>query len=194
MSIILQDKFFGCICGCHIGSAMGAPVEGMTYEEIDRKYGYVPYQHYGNGWDREPGTTEDGVERQKLMISAIMEKEGRVTAEDVRAAWNKYANPNAGGWVSEPFEGVLLKMAKTGIRSWQILRLRRTQQLCKGVSSDRTDQRRQCRRRKRGYPSGRTAVSDNEQPRAEMGMCHWRSNSGGNEARRNRGFCDRGNF
>jgi len=54
-------------------------------------------------------------ERQKLMISAIMEKEGRVTAEDVRAAWNKYANPNAGGWVSEPFEGVLLKMAKTGI-------------------------------------------------------------------------------
>ena len=37
MSIILQDKFFGCICGCHIGSAMGAPVEGMTYEEIDRK-------------------------------------------------------------------------------------------------------------------------------------------------------------
>ena len=119
MGIILQDKFFGCICGCHIGSAMGAPVEGMTYEEIDRKYGYVdgylPYQHYGNGWDREPGTTEDGVERQKLMISAIMEKEGRVTAEDVRAAWNKYANPNAGGWVSEPFEGVLLKMAKTGI-------------------------------------------------------------------------------
>ena len=50
-----------------------------------------------------------------MMISAIMEKEGRVTAEDVRAAWNKYANPNAGGWVSEPFEGVLLKMAKTGI-------------------------------------------------------------------------------
>ena len=41
MSTTLQDKFFGCICGCHIGSAMGAPVEGMTYEEIDRKYGYV---------------------------------------------------------------------------------------------------------------------------------------------------------
>lgn len=76
MSIILQDKFFGCICGCHIGSAMGAPVEGMTYEEIDRKYGYVdgylPYQHYGNGWDREPGTTEDGVERQKLMNSPVL--------------------------------------------------------------------------------------------------------------------------
>lgn len=29
--------------------------------------------HYVNGWMREPGTTEDGVERQKLMITAIME-------------------------------------------------------------------------------------------------------------------------
>ena len=119
MDITLRDKFFGCICGCHIGSAMGAAVEGMTWPEIDEKYGFVegflPYEHYGNGWKREPGTTEDGVERQKLMITAIMEKGGRVTAEDVRAAWVKYANPNAGGWVSEPFEGTLLNMAKTGI-------------------------------------------------------------------------------
>ena len=29
--------------------------------------------HYDNGRMREPGTTEDGVERQKLMITAIME-------------------------------------------------------------------------------------------------------------------------
>ena len=54
---------------------MGAPVEGMTYEEIDRKYGYVdgylPYQHYGNGWDREPGTTEDGVERKQAYIQQM---------------------------------------------------------------------------------------------------------------------------
>ena len=121
MDITLRDKFFGCICGCHIGSAMGAAVEGMTWPEIDEKYGFVedflPYEHYGNGWKREPGTTEDGVERQKLMITAIMEKGGRVTAEDVRAAWVKYANPNAGGWVSEPFEGTLLNMAKTGIHA-----------------------------------------------------------------------------
>jgi hypothetical protein len=49
------------------------------------------------------------------MITAIMEKGGRVNAEDVRAAWIRHANPNAGGLVSEPFEGVLLAMAKTGI-------------------------------------------------------------------------------
>lgn len=115
----LRDKMLGCISGCHIGSAMGAAVEGMTYPQIVEKYGfvegYLPYQHYSNGWNREPGTTEDGVERQKLMITAIMEKGGRVSAEDVRAAWVNHANPNAGGWVSEPFEGTLLSMAKSGI-------------------------------------------------------------------------------
>ena len=117
--VTLQDKFRGCIMGAHIGSAMGAAVEGMLYPEIEAKYGlvedFLPYQHYGNGWDREPGTTEDGIERQKLMITAILEKQDRVNAEDVRQAWIDHANPNAGGLVSDPVEGVLLAMAKTGI-------------------------------------------------------------------------------
>ena len=115
----LKDKFMGCIAGCHIGSAIGAAVEGITWPEIETAHGFVdgflPYEHYGNGCKREPCTTEDGVERQKLMITAIMEKGGRVTAEGVRAAWVRHANPNAGGWVSEPFEGTLLAMAKSGI-------------------------------------------------------------------------------
>lgn len=59
---------FGCIAGVHIGSSMGAVVEGMKWQEIEDKYGYVdklyPYEHYWNGWMREAGTTEDGVERQ----------------------------------------------------------------------------------------------------------------------------------
>ncbi len=119
MKVTLYDKIFGCLAGCHIGSSMGAQVEGMPWPEIKKKYEFVDkfesYEHYHNGWKRMPGTTEDGVERQKLMITAISEKGGRVNAEDVRAAWVKHANPNAGGWVSEPFEGVLLAMAKTMI-------------------------------------------------------------------------------
>ena len=119
MAATLKDKFRGCIMGAHIGSAMGAAVEGWSYEKIEQTYGLVEdfhaYEHYGNGWMREPGTTEDGIERQKLMITAIIEKGGRVNAEDVRKAWIDHANPNAGGLVSEPFEGVLLSMAKTGI-------------------------------------------------------------------------------
>jgi ADP-ribosylglycohydrolase len=76
----------------------------------------LPYSHYGKrDWVREPGTTEDGVERQKLMITAIMEKQDRIDAEDLRRAWVDHMNPNAAGLVSEPFEGALLAMAKTHI-------------------------------------------------------------------------------
>lgn len=118
-AIPLREKFFGCIAGCHVGSSMGAAVEGWSYDRIEREHGLLdrllPYQHYGNGWNREPGTTEDGVERQKLMITAIIEKQDRVNAEDVRRIWVRDINPKAPGNVSEPFEGMLLAMAKTSI-------------------------------------------------------------------------------
>ena len=120
-SVNLREKFFGCIAGCHIGSAMGAPVEGWLWEKIEKEYGILdkllPYHHYGNlnNWNREPGTTEDGVERQKLMITAIIEKQDRINAEDLRRAWVEHMNPKAPGLISEPFEEALLAMAKTPI-------------------------------------------------------------------------------
>ena len=118
-SVSLREKFFGCIAGCHVGSAMGAAVEGWSWERIQREHGtldrFLPYEHYGNGWVREPGTTEDGVERQKLMITAIIEKQDRVNAEDVRRIWVRDIKPEAPGNVSEPFEGMLLKIAQTSI-------------------------------------------------------------------------------
>lgn len=117
--VTLRDKFFGCIAGCHIGSSMGAVVEGWPFERIEKTYGTVDrlmsYEHYGNKWKREPGTTEDGVERQKLMITAIIEKQDRVTAEDVRKIWVRDIKPESAGMVSEPFEATLLAMAKTPI-------------------------------------------------------------------------------
>ena len=116
--VSLREKMFGCIAGVHIGSSMGAVVEGMKWQEL-RIIGYVdglhPYEHYWNGWMREAGTTEDGVERQKLMITAIGEKKNRVTAEDIRAVWLRDIKDKVGGWVSEPFEDTLLAMARTGI-------------------------------------------------------------------------------
>ncbi|HZG86430.1 ADP-ribosylglycohydrolase family protein [Paenibacillus sp.] len=117
--VTLRDKFYGCLIGVHVGSAMGAPVEGWSWRKIEDTYGtldkLVSYEHYNNGWQREPGTTEDGVERQKLMITAIIEKQDRVNAEDVRKAWVKYIKPESAGMISEPFEAVLLAMAKSGI-------------------------------------------------------------------------------
>lgn len=118
-NVTLRDKFLGCIAGAHVGSAMGAAVEGWTYQKIEDTYGTVdrllPYLHYNNGWMREPGTTEDGIERQKLMITAIIEKKDRVNAEDVKRIWIRDIKPISIGMVSEPFEATLLAMAKSGI-------------------------------------------------------------------------------
>ncbi|GGH86854.1 ADP-ribosylglycohydrolase [Pullulanibacillus pueri] len=115
----LREKFFGCIAGVHIGSAMGAAVEGWDYQKIEERYGtlqeLLKYEHYNNGWVREPGTTEDGVERQKLMITAMIEKQDRVNAEDVKSIWIRDIKPESAGMVSEPFEATLLAMAKSGI-------------------------------------------------------------------------------
>ncbi len=123
-TVSLREKFFGCITGVHLGSSMGAPVEGWSWERIERDHGtlqqLLSYVHYGNGWKREPGTTEDGVERQKLMITAIIEKQDRVTAEDVRRIWVRDIKPESAGMVSEPFEAVLLAMAKTQIAARDI--------------------------------------------------------------------------
>ena len=120
----LRDKFFGCIAACHIGSSMGAPCEGWTYDRIEAKHGTIDrlmgYQHYNNGWNREPGTTEDGCERQKLMITAIIEKQDRVNAEDVRKIWVRDMKPEQAGMISEPFEMRLLEMAKSGIPACDI--------------------------------------------------------------------------
>jgi len=120
----LREKFFGCIAGCHIGSSMGAPCEGWTYESIEAKYGTIdrlmPYQHYRNGWNREPGTTEDGCERQKLMITAIIEKKDRVNSEDVRKIWVRDMKAEQAGMISEPFEMRLLEMARSGIPACDI--------------------------------------------------------------------------
>lgn len=117
--ISLREKFYGCIVGDFVGSAMGAAVENWSYEKIEKEFGTLfsmqPYEHYHNGWVREPGTTEDGVERQKLMVTAIIEKKDSVTAEDVRKIWVRDIKPGAAGGISEPFEGVLLKMAKSDI-------------------------------------------------------------------------------
>lgn len=120
----LYNKIYGCIAASHIGSSMGAAVEGWSKERIFEKYGILdkllPYEHYGNKWTRPPGTTEDGIERQKLILTAIIEKKDRVTAEDVVKIWLRDIKPESDGMVSEPFEKVLLAMAKAGIPAQHI--------------------------------------------------------------------------
>lgn len=117
--ISLLEKFYGCIAGVYVGSAMGAVVEGREYPSVEEEFGTFfelkSYAHYDKSFVRPPGTTEDGVERQKLMINAIIEKQDRINAEDLKKSWVKHMNRNAPGKISEPFESTLLKMAESDI-------------------------------------------------------------------------------
>ena len=114
-AVSLKDKFYGCIAGAHVGAAIGAPVQGLNWQEIEAKHGTLDrLLPYDNGWAREAGTTESGVEQQKLLIAAITERQDRVTAEDVRAVWVRDARPESEK-AFEPFDVGLLKVAKSGI-------------------------------------------------------------------------------
>jgi ADP-ribosylglycohydrolase len=119
----LFDKIYGCIAGSNIGSAMGAAVESWSVEQISEKYGIleelVPYSHYakndkGGGRDRPPGTTEDGIERQKLMVTAIIEKKDRISAEDLAKVWIRDINPDNFGVQMQPTDATMYRLLKAG--------------------------------------------------------------------------------
>ncbi len=115
----LKEKFTGCIAASWIGSAMGAAVEGWSREDIEKKYGFLdrllPYAHYSGEWKREPGTTEDGIERQKLIATAIIEKQDRVLAQDVAAVWVRDIDSAKIVHKQEPFDKALLELAQAGL-------------------------------------------------------------------------------
>ncbi len=121
----LFDKIYGCLAGSRIASAMGAAVEGWDMDRIIKKYGVfdklIPYHHYNVDWDHPAGSTEDGIERQKLMCTAIIEKQDRITAEDLVKTWIKVLDPNKMKYMTEAFDRELLAHAKSGnIPAWEL--------------------------------------------------------------------------
>ena len=85
----LYEKVYGCLAASRVASAMGAAVEGWSPERIKETYGLrgpvLPVHALlppRRDWERMPGTTEDGIERQKLMCRAIIAKGDRITADD----------------------------------------------------------------------------------------------------------------
>jgi ADP-ribosylglycohydrolase len=121
----LFDKIYGCLAGSRIASAMGAAVEGWDMDRIAKKYGVfdklLAYHHYNVDWDHPAGSTEDGIERQKLMCTAIIEKQDRITAEDLVRTWVKVLDPNKMKYMTEGFDRELLAQAKSGtVPAWEL--------------------------------------------------------------------------
>jgi len=108
---------------------MGAPVEGWPHEEVRRRHGLLdrllPYRHYveETNWRRLPGTTEDGIERQKLISTAIIEKRDRILAQDLVAVWIRDLEPRKMTYKQEAFDRSLLEMARAGVPPVELGRL-----------------------------------------------------------------------
>jgi len=119
VNVSLRDKILGCIAGSQIGSAMGAAVEGWPYERVAAEYGvldrFLPYAHYDGSWRRPPGTTEDGTERQRLMCTAIIEKQGRITPEDLARVWLRDCNEEHMKQTMEGFDSKLVRLLRVGV-------------------------------------------------------------------------------
>jgi ADP-ribosylglycohydrolase len=77
----------------------------------------LPYRHYTDytDWDRPAGTTEDGIERQKLIATAIIEKQGRILAHDLVAVWVRDLDPDKMVYKQERFDRSLLELARAGV-------------------------------------------------------------------------------
>ncbi|MHC5057768.1 MAG: ADP-ribosylglycohydrolase family protein, partial [Planctomycetota bacterium] len=120
-AITLREKFRGCIAATWVGSAMGAAVEGWPPENIRAEHGLLekllPYKHYTHVtyWLRPPGTTEDAIERQRLVATAIIEKPGRILAHDPMRVWLRDLDPEKVKYKQEAFDLSLLEMARAGV-------------------------------------------------------------------------------
>ena len=125
----LEEKFYGCVAASWAGSAMGAATEGWSRDRIKETHGFLeemmPNRHYPDvtNWARPPGTTEDGIERQKLIATAVIEKQDCVLAHDVVRVWLRDLDPDKMVYKQERFDKSLLELARAGVPPVELGRL-----------------------------------------------------------------------
>ena len=80
---ILFSKIWAGMLGGAIGDAMGGPVEGKDYREIEKEYGvldtFLPYSFppdYHNHFSNAPGSYTDDTRLKHLLCNAIIRAEG----------------------------------------------------------------------------------------------------------------------
>ena len=110
----LYDKIFGSVIGGPIGDAMGGPIETMHYKFIRELYNgritdIKPYNrpedfsqpriNSSYAWNNQAGTYTDDSYFHTLITKAIIQKNGRITAEDLGAVWINEMDPNR-AWYS----------------------------------------------------------------------------------------------
>lgn len=135
----LFDKIYGCEACAAIGNSMGEPVEGWTWQKIEKEHGFVDTflpgdrfttdhitpQRFGEPWNfrayhREPGWTEDGMERYKLVVSAIIKRGGRISIEDLAREWVEGIDVKKFGYHLGPQDLIIYNLLKGGLPPWEV--------------------------------------------------------------------------
>jgi ADP-ribosylglycohydrolase len=91
MNNTLEDRIYGCLLGGLIGDAMGAPVEGKTFWQIQEQFGpegVIDFEGVG---------TDDTAIREQL-IHAILENDGAVSCDEFAQSFLTFRTANYGKW------------------------------------------------------------------------------------------------
>lgn len=132
----LFDKIYGAEAAATIANSMGDVTEGMHYSEIEQKFGVLQElvaqekkdrirpSDWGqvmiyHAHTRPPGMTEDGMERHRLAVTAIIEKGGRITVEDLARIWLRDIDPEKFGYLLGPQDQIIYYSLKAGIPPWE---------------------------------------------------------------------------
>jgi ADP-ribosylglycohydrolase len=130
--LTLYDKIHGCNAAAVVSNSMGDVTEGKSYQQIEEQYGLVEtllpqakeervqQRDWGAPWvrhahHRPPGMTEDGIERHRLMCTAIIEKEGRVDVWDLARIWVRDIRPEYFGYLLGNQDRGFYELLKAGM-------------------------------------------------------------------------------
>jgi ADP-ribosylglycohydrolase len=128
----LLDRFLGCIAGSRIGSSMAMSTEHMPIETIDETFGFLTEmrpttqnekvfrwthgpQTRKNHYDFVAGSTEDGIERQKLIVDAIVNKKGPINVQDLAQSWLRNIRDEHFGYALHWSDKPYYEMLKAGV-------------------------------------------------------------------------------
>jgi ADP-ribosylglycohydrolase len=130
-------RIYGCEAASNIANSMGDVTEGLSWRQIEERYGLVDKllpqekserrrpQRFGPDWvyrahHRPPGMGEDGFERHRLCVSAIIRKGGRITIEDLARTWVDDIDPGKFGYLLGPQDQVIYNLLKSGLPPWEV--------------------------------------------------------------------------
>ncbi|WP_213452192.1 ADP-ribosylglycohydrolase family protein [Rhizomonospora bruguierae] len=95
---------------------MGQSAGDRGYAMLEQPWGHPFVWHVH---DRPPGMSEDGHERHRLAVTAIIEKGGRITVEDLARIWLRDIDPARFGYLLGPQDQVIYYGLKAGVFPWE---------------------------------------------------------------------------